>query len=46
MTDDEMLEGMTLAAEQEGLFASPRIGAPIATARCAGADSCAPTISS
>ena len=33
MTDDEMLEGMTLAAEREGLFVSPESGAAVIATR-------------
>jgi threonine synthase len=33
VTDDEMLEGMTLAAEQEGLFVSPESGAAVIATR-------------
>src|SRR5215213_8243819 len=33
VTDDEMLEGMALAAEQEGLFVSPESGAAVIATR-------------
>jgi threonine synthase len=33
VTDDEMLEGMALAAEREGLFVSPESGAAVLAAR-------------
>jgi threonine synthase len=33
VTDDEMLEGMTLAAEREGLFVSPESGAAVIATR-------------
>jgi threonine synthase len=33
VTDDEMLEGMALAAEREGLFVSPESGAAVIATR-------------
>ena len=33
VTDDEMLEGMALAAEREGLFVSPESGAAVIAVR-------------